>query len=233
MAVMTLGIVFASIQGTHKIAQEYHEYQIKNRIFRLGGPVYSSFFERWLGPRTLSYQAKNPDYVYDWRPVRPDSDSDWEAPGFSQFIKDKIDRAFFWDRSITFRIEVYNSALAIARDNILLGIGVGNFKIVHDLYTSQLERFVLGKEVLARKVHDEYLTYAVVHGAFGLLALFWIQMVFVKIAYRIFRAGRSETLSAFIERQGSRRRIDLLFFITLGGFWGVGITWISMVFGHS
>lgn len=233
MAVMTLGIVFASIQGTYKIAQAYHEYQLKDRVFRLGWPVYSSFFERWLGPRTLSYQAKNPDYVYDWRPARPDPDSDWEVPGFSQFIKDKIDRAFFWDRSITFRIEVYNSALAITRDNILLGIGVGNFKIVHDLYTSQLERFVLGKEVLARKVHDEYLTYSVVHGAFGLLALFWIQMVFVKIAYRIFRAGRSESLAAFIERQGSRRRIDLLFFVTLGVFWGVGITWVSMVFGHS
>ncbi len=233
MAVITLGFVIVCIQGTYQITQAYHDYQIKDRIFRLGPPIYSSFFERWLGPRTLSYQAKNPDYVYDWRPTRPGPNADWEVPDFSKFIQDKIDQAFFWDRSITFRIEVYNSALAIARDNILLGIGVGNFKIVHDLYTSQLERFVLGKEVLARKVHDEYLTYSVVHGAFGLLALFWIQMVFIKVAYRIFRAARPEAREAFLKRQGSNRRLNLLFFITLGIFWGVGITWVSMVFGHS
>ncbi len=230
--ILTLGIISGVIVKTSSLAQEYHNYLIEEQLLRQRKPTYSSFFLEWLGPKTYSYRARHPEYEYQWRRPAPAPSEDWKVPTFSQFVKDKIDEKFFWDRSITFRIEVYNSALRIVRDNIWLGAGIGTFKIVHDLYTSQLERFVLGKEVLARKVHDEYMTYAGMHGAFGLLALFWIQMVFLKLSYRLFRAYRPDRFSLLIARLGARRA-HILLCLSLGLFWGVTLTWVSMVFGHS
>ena len=233
MGVFSLAIIFIGIKETHKIADNYHKYQIREQLIRLRAPTYSSFYQRWLGPKTLSYKAKHPDYVYEWRLDPVDPNADWKVPDFKKFIQDRVDQTFFWDKSITFRIEVYNSALAMIRDNIWLGIGVGNFKIVHDLYTSQLERFVLGTEVLARKVHDEYMTFAVEEGAFGLLALFWFQMVFLKLSFRIFSACRSEVSKPLAQRLGSNHRVRILLFLTLGVFAGTLLSWVSMVFGHS
>jgi tetratricopeptide (TPR) repeat protein len=167
-----------------------------------------------------------------WRdPIPPDAE--WSPPGFKKYLQDRIDGLFFWDKSITFRIEVYNSAIHMARDNILLGIGIGTFKIVHDLYTSQLERFVLGKEVLGRKVHDEYLTFAAMHGIFGLLALLWIQLIILKMGVRVFRQYRKDKLAGLIKRVGSRQRARVLFYLVLGLFWGMLINAFSQIFGHS
>jgi len=229
----TLGVIGIGIGGTFAMSKAYHKYLLEEQVFQRRKSVYSSFFQEWLGPKTYSYQARNPEYIRKWKrdPIPPDQD--WRVPGFSDFVKDKVDEKFFWDRSITFRIEVYNSALAMIRDNIPFGIGIGTFKIIHDLYTSQLERFVLGKEVLARKVHDEYMTFAGMHGALGLLALFWIQMLFLKLSYRILRACRLERIHVLAARLGSRRRAETILFLTFGLFWGLAITFVSMVFGHS
>jgi len=231
-AILTVGILAGVITTTYSLSREYHRYLIEEQLFRQRKPTYSSFFKEWLGPKTYSYRERHPDHVYQWERPKPDPSDDWNVPGFTQFVKDKIDEKFFWDRSITFRIEVYNSALRIIRDNIWLGAGIGTFKIVHDLYTSQLERFVLGKEVLARKVHDEYMTYAGMHGAFGLLALFWIQMVFLKLSYRIFRVYRPDRFRSLVERLGERRA-HIVLCLSVGLFWGMSVTWVSMIFGHS
>lgn len=231
-AAITVGILFIVISGTYSLTRSYHQYLIEEQLFRQRVPTYSSFFQEWLGPKTWAYRARHPDYEYKWYRDPIDPSEDWQVPGFTQFLKDRIDEKFFWDTSITFRIEVYNSTIHMIRDNIWLGIGTGTFKIIHDLYTSQLERFVLGKEVLARKVHNEYLSYAVKHGVFGLLALFWILTVFAALAFRIFYACRPDNIEQTEARLG-KRRTQIILFLTMGLFWGMGITAFSMVFGHS
>ncbi len=75
---------------------------------------------------------------------------------------------------IVFRLQCMDAAARNIVDAPILGIGAGNFKIMHPMFESQLERKVLGEETLARKVHNDHLWHAVEFGLFGLLAWYWI-----------------------------------------------------------
>jgi tetratricopeptide (TPR) repeat protein len=75
---------------------------------------------------------------------------------------------------IVFRLQCMDAAARNIVDSPIMGIGAGNFKIMHPMFESQLERKVLGEETLARKVHNDHLWHAVEFGLFGLLAWYWI-----------------------------------------------------------
>ncbi|MCA9423579.1 MAG: hypothetical protein KC994_00825 [Candidatus Omnitrophica bacterium] len=82
------------------------------------------------------------------------------------------------DGAIGFRLEIYQSCFRKIQDswNWLLGIGPGNFKVVHPYpqFETALERRILGKEVLGRKAHNDFLEDAVENGIFGFLGLVWM-----------------------------------------------------------
>ena len=80
------------------------------------------------------------------------------------------------DGAVGFRLEIYQGCLRKIRDNPILGIGPGNFKIIHPhpKYETALERRILGKEVLGRKAHNDFLEDAVENGFFGLLGMIWM-----------------------------------------------------------
>jgi tetratricopeptide (TPR) repeat protein len=88
--------------------------------------------------------------------------------------------------TILFRFEVWKSCsrmifdcdargvMDVSNNNTLLGIGAGNFKVMHPLFTALRENRVLGKEVLARKTHSFYFHVASEAGIIGVFAMFWL-----------------------------------------------------------
>lgn len=82
-------------------------------------------------------------------------------------------------KSGIFRRDVWVGSLQKTQDNVFLGIGPGNFKVIHPLYESPRERFVLGTEVLGRKAHSDYLEKVVEGGFFAAIGVFWMMAVTV------------------------------------------------------
>lgn len=77
------------------------------------------------------------------------------------------------DGPTIFRLQVWRESCEKIKDNPFFGVGPGNFKVVEPLYESMLERRVLGKEVLGRNPHNDYLYYAVEYGCGALLTTLW------------------------------------------------------------
>ena len=93
------------------------------------------------------------------------------------------------DNPIGFRLEIYRGCLRKIYDNPVFGIGPGNFKIIHPYpkYETALERRILGKEVLGRKAHNDFLEDAVENGFFGLLGIFWMFTMAGFLIYKTLR----------------------------------------------
>lgn len=85
--------------------------------------------------------------------------------------------------SSTFRRDIWVGTLQKARDNVWLGIGPGNFKVIHPLYETARERVVLGKEVLGRKAHNDYLEKIVEGGILAALGIFWIMVITIGLLW--------------------------------------------------
>lgn len=92
------------------------------------------------------------------------------------------------DGAIGFRLEIYQSCFRKMKDswNTFLGIGPGNFKVIHPFprFETALERRILGKEVLGRKAHNDFLEDAVENGAFGFMGLVWMFSMTGFLLYR-------------------------------------------------
>lgn len=93
------------------------------------------------------------------------------------------------DGPIGFRLEIYQGTLRKMRDNPILGVGPGNFKVVnpHPKYETALERRILGKEVLGRHPHNDFLEDATDSGGVALLGMIWLFGVAGVILYRSLR----------------------------------------------
>lgn len=135
-------------------------------------------------------------------------------------------------KTILFRFEVYKSTIKTIMDNVLIGIGAGNFKVIHELYTSQIEREVLGKEVLARKVHDTVLSVAVEYGIIGFLAYIWLVAAFYRLCLRLLWFG---TRRIDYERTLSfpSRREEAAFYTGLVGLGVMTVVFVNDFFGHT
>jgi tetratricopeptide (TPR) repeat protein/O-antigen ligase len=80
------------------------------------------------------------------------------------------------DNPVGFRLEIYQGTLRKMLDNPILGVGPGNFKVInpHPKYETALERRILGKEVLGRHPHNDFLEAATDRGSIGLLGFIWV-----------------------------------------------------------
>jgi hypothetical protein len=102
------------------------------------------------------------------------------------------------DNPVGFRLEIYQGTLRKMLDNPILGVGPGNFKIVnpHPKYETSLERRILGKEVLGRHPHNDFMEAATDRGGIALLGLVWIFGIVGLVLFRamkILRAPRDGT----------------------------------------
>lgn len=119
-----------------------------------------------------------------------------------------------------FRVESWKAAAGNITGNIalshgipLLGIGPGNFKVIHPLYASQLERRLLGQEVLARKVRSEWLAVGLECGLLGVLGKLWIFAAIFFAWWLAFRRWRTKV------RPGEQfRNREFLSYFLFGSF---------------
>lgn len=93
------------------------------------------------------------------------------------------------DGPIGFRLEIYQGTLRKMRDNPILGVGPGNFKVInpHPKYETALERRILGKEVLGRHPHNDFLEDATDSGGIALLGMIWLFGIAGLILFRSLR----------------------------------------------
>ncbi len=146
-----------------------------------------------------------------------------------------VDGDYFPDAipPVVFRLQCMDSAIRTIQDNPVLGIGAGNFKVVHPLYENQLERKVLGEETLARKVHNDHLSHAAEYGVFGLYVWYWVlavSMVVGFISVRILNKKRfldpkTAPLNQYVN--------SYYFYFQLGLLGGIITSIISCCFGHT
>jgi len=136
-----------------------------------------------------------------------------------------------------FRLECMRASIMKTYDNILTGIGPGNFKVIHPGYESQLERKLLGKETLARKAHNDFLQHSSELGIFGLFAYFWLWVTALWCGFRSLRIldwGRADlTPIGPKNRPFSFDDRQFLFYFQVGAITGMIIALVSCNFGHT
>lgn len=143
--------------------------------------------------------------------------------------------------SVIFRLMCMDATIRKIADQPILGIGPGNFKVIHPYYETQLERKVLGRETLARKAHNDHLQNAAEYGIFGLFAWYWI---LAAVAFSIFyclRHLRMQDLADRGEREGDlshaiqlpREERSFYFFLQLGVLGAIIVTLVNCLFGHT
>lgn len=91
------------------------------------------------------------------------------------------------DPANVFRRESWHAALQKVRDNPILGIGPGNYRIVHPLYASAREWQAGGVDRLARRSHNDYLDKAAEGGVLATVAMLWLAVVAARLLWRNLR----------------------------------------------
>lgn len=143
---------------------------------------------------------------------------------------------------VVFRLQCMDAAARNVKDAPLTGIGPGNFKVEHPLYESQLERKVLGEETLARKVHNDHLTFAVEHGVLGSFGWYWIIAAVFFAIFCSFRLLEYQSLAAGVKghKTDFYRGIifpphvrDFYFYLQWGVMTGLIVALVSCAFGHT
>jgi hypothetical protein len=151
----------------------------------VGGPIY---VHRSINKTNEYLQNGGRLRVLHYAEVQPDAEHPYTL---GHFFLDKV----FSQWTYVFRLECWQAASANLWANsvpVLLGIGRGNFKVTHPLFASQLERKLLGAEVLARKVHNEWLATALEAGFFGIFGQLWLFVVFFYCGYLVARRLRAQ-----------------------------------------
>lgn len=117
------------------------------------------------------------------------------------------------DNPIGFRLEIYQGTLRKMLDNPILGVGPGNFKVInpHPKYETALERRILGKEVLGRHPHNDFIEDATDSGSLAFLGMIWIFGTALVILYRSLKL-------VHVPRNGTDAFINT---ITWGLFWAI------------
>ncbi|MDD4939585.1 MAG: O-antigen ligase family protein [Candidatus Omnitrophica bacterium] len=72
------------------------------------------------------------------------------------------------------RLYVWEGTFGMIKDNPVLGVGTGNFKVVYPLYRSAEERRVTPKLVTYTKAHNDFLQIWSETGTLGLICFLWI-----------------------------------------------------------
>ncbi len=143
---------------------------------------------------------------------------------------------------IVFRLQCMDAAIRNIFDSPIAGIGAGNFKVMHPMYESQLERKVLGEETLAREVHNDHLQHAVEYGVFGQFSWYWlITAAFFGIFASLRILAHQRILTRESQALGDSTRVgiftpnqrEFFFYLQLGTAGGLLTALVSCAFGHT
>ena len=97
----------------------------------------------------------------------------------------------FQQGSVRSRLLIYRDTLRMVKENPVLGVGLGNFKVIYPLYQDQES---LSGDVRIEHVHNEYLQIAVESGIIGLSLFFWFLLLSGKICWHLLREEKNRNL---------------------------------------
>jgi len=78
------------------------------------------------------------------------------------------------DQSVRVRLEVWKGSWELIKDNWLLGVGPGNFRLVYPLYRLESEMTVYSKATSVDHAHNCYIEWWAELGVIGLALMFWV-----------------------------------------------------------
>lgn len=102
-------------------------------------------------------------------------------------------------RNLT-RVYVWASAFRMVKDHPVLGVGIGNFKVIYPLYRSDKDREITPKGVKYSQTHNDFLQIWAEMGTLGLACFLGILFCFVKIATFPFRQRAGPATSIYTPR---------------------------------
>lgn len=94
------------------------------------------------------------------------------------------------------RVYVWKATLSMVKDNPVLGVGTGNFKVIYPLYRTQEEKEVTPKGVTYSKAHNDFLQVWAEGGTLGLACFLWI--LFAAFRRRALNPGISAAMIAVL-----------------------------------
>lgn len=90
------------------------------------------------------------------------------------------------------RIYVWQSTLKMVGDYPIMGVGVGNFRIVYPLYRSAQEKTITWKGVTYFRTHNDFLQIWAEQGTLGLICFLWIIYVLLRLAGQLLKKEGSQ-----------------------------------------
>lgn len=84
------------------------------------------------------------------------------------------------------RLYMYLNTLRMIRDNLIFGVGFGNFKYVYPRYRDRKEWVISGINTRVEEAHNEYLQILSEVGLFGFFAFMFIIFRILKMSWKLF-----------------------------------------------
>ena len=90
----------------------------------------------------------------------------------------------------TQRILIWRNALGMIKNNSILGVGIGNFKIEYQPYRTKEEQLSTGPDIFVRRSHNEYVQLLSEIGLFGIIFFFWVIIMTVRMCTTILKRSK-------------------------------------------
>jgi O-antigen ligase len=101
------------------------------------------------------------------------------------------------------RVYLWDATFQMVKDYPVLGVGIGNFKVIYPIYRTAEEREVTPSGVKYSKAHNDFLQIWAETGTLGLISFLWIlfSLLFLKrdspLPSTSLRTGRGQSLTKF------------------------------------
>jgi len=89
------------------------------------------------------------------------------------------------------RILIWRNTLGMIRDNSILGVGIGNFKIKYQPYRTEDEQKTTGPDVFVRRSHNEHIQLLSEVGLFGSVFFYWMIGLTIFMSSQLLRSARN------------------------------------------
>ncbi len=90
----------------------------------------------------------------------------------------------------TQRLLIWRNAMGMIKDNSILGVGIGNFKIKYQPYRTKEEQLSTGPDIFVRRSHNEYVQLLSEIGLFGIIFFFWVIITTVRMCTVILKRSK-------------------------------------------
>lgn len=91
----------------------------------------------------------------------------------------------------TQRLLIWKNSLGMVAKNSILGVGIGNYKIMYQPYRTAAEQQSTGPDIFVRRSHNEYVQLLAEIGLFGIVFFFWVIIVSIRMCLRIIKKTKS------------------------------------------